>query len=84
MKNFIIVLIKAPNQEPLVKTIPNNLRSLQGIVDGHIEVVDVRKNVIVICNEEAKMLKVDREDPIMGGCLLTEGGAIVHERFKAA
>lgn len=56
MKNFIIVLIKAPNQEPLVKTIPNNLRSLQGIVDGHIEVVDVRKNVIVICNEEAKML----------------------------
>lgn len=33
-------------------------------------------------DEEAKTLKVDRADPIMGGCLLTEGGAVVHERFK--
>ncbi len=32
-------------------------------------------------DSEAKSLKVDRTDVIMGGCLLTEGGAIVHERF---
>lgn len=56
MKDHIIVLIKAPNQGALVRTIPNDLRTLQRIVEGHIEVVDVRKNAIVICNEEAKML----------------------------
>ena len=56
MKDHIIVLIKAPNQGALVRTIPNDLRTLQRIVEGHIEVVDVRKKAIVICNEEAKML----------------------------
>lgn len=33
---------------------------------------------------ENKTLKIDLEEPIMKGCLLTHGGAIVHERFKNA
>ncbi len=33
---------------------------------------------------ENKTLKIDQEEPIMKGCLLTHGGAIVHERFKNA
>lgn len=33
---------------------------------------------------ENKQLKLDLEEPIMKGCLLTHGGAIVHERFKNA
>ncbi|MBR4374825.1 MAG: NAD(P) transhydrogenase subunit alpha [Treponema sp.] len=33
-------------------------------------------------NKEAKEFKVNMEDEIMKGCLLTQGGQIIHERFK--
>ena len=34
-------------------------------------------------DKEAKEFKVNMEDDIMKGCLLTQGGQIIHERFKA-
>ena len=34
-------------------------------------------------NKEEKDFKVNLDDEIMKGCLLTQGGAIIHERFKA-
>ena len=33
-------------------------------------------------DKEAKEFKVNMEDDIMKGCLLTQGGKIIHERFK--
>lgn len=33
-------------------------------------------------NKEEKEFKVNLEDEIMKGCLLTQGGQIIHERFK--
>ena len=33
-------------------------------------------------DKEAKELKVNLDDEIMRGCLLTQGGKIIHERFK--
>ncbi|MBQ7651921.1 MAG: NAD(P) transhydrogenase subunit alpha [Victivallales bacterium] len=33
-------------------------------------------------NKEAKEFQVNLDDEIMKGCLLTKGGAIIHERFK--
>ena len=35
-------------------------------------------------DKEAKEFKVNLEDEIMKGCLLTKDGAIIHERFKQA
>ena len=35
-------------------------------------------------NKESKEFEVRLEDDIMKGCLLTQGGAIIHERFKNA
>ena len=35
-------------------------------------------------NKETKEFEVKLEDEIMKGCLLTKGGAIIHERFKEA
>ena len=34
-------------------------------------------------SKETKEFKVNMEDEIMKGCLLTQGGQIIHERFKA-
>ena len=34
-------------------------------------------------DKEAKELKVNLDDEIMKGCLLTQGGKIIHERFKS-
>lgn len=35
-------------------------------------------------DKEAKEFRVNLEDEIMKGCLLTQGGQIIHERFKEA
>ena len=35
-------------------------------------------------DKEAKEFKVNMQDEIMRGCLLTQGGKIIHERFKEA
>ena len=35
-------------------------------------------------NKESKEFEVRMEDDIMKGCLLTQGGQIIHERFKDA
>ncbi|QQL46061.1 NAD(P) transhydrogenase subunit alpha [Sulfuriroseicoccus oceanibius] len=35
-------------------------------------------------DEEAKTIKLDREDEIIAGCLMTHEGAIVHEKFANA
>jgi NAD(P) transhydrogenase subunit alpha len=35
-------------------------------------------------DKEAKEFKVNLEDEIMRGCLLTQGGSIIHERFREA
>jgi NAD(P) transhydrogenase subunit alpha len=34
-------------------------------------------------DDEAKSLKLDLEDPLQKGCIITHGGNIVHESFKA-
>jgi len=33
-------------------------------------------------DDEAKVMKIDLEDEIMQGCLITHGGKVVHERFQ--
>ena len=47
----IKVLIKDPGLPARFLTIPNDLKTLQGIVDGYIEIVAVDD----ICNEEGRI-----------------------------
>lgn len=50
------VIIKRPD-EPVghVQTIPNDLKALQKIVDGHIETVYLDSGLVMIVNEEGKL-----------------------------
>lgn len=50
----IKVLVKDPGERARFLEIYNDLRTLQGIVDGYIEIVTV-DDVCVICNEEGKL-----------------------------
>jgi len=54
MRDQIIVLIKEPKKEPIIKTIPNTKKAFQSIVDGNFEVIDIRKNVVLIDNEDCR------------------------------
>ena len=53
--NFIKVLVVEPNKEPYIKEIENSLESLQDIVGGLIEYINLENNVDLICNEEGKI-----------------------------
>ena len=50
----IKVLIKDPGLPARFLTIPNDLKTLQGIVDGYIEIVTV-DDICVVCNEEGRI-----------------------------
>lgn len=56
MRESIIVLIKQPKAWPIIKTVPNNLKVFSGIVEGPLEIITVRNDVAIICNEEARTL----------------------------
>jgi NAD(P) transhydrogenase subunit alpha len=59
--------------------------SLEGMVPRHASQM-LAANVTAFLehfwDEEAKILRMDLEDEIMQGCLITHDGAVVHERFK--
>lgn len=56
MKEQIKVLIKEPGQAPYYDEIPNELEILQKTVDGYIETVTLASDLVVICNEEGRLL----------------------------
>lgn len=49
------VLFKKPFQKPIAIDIKNELKELQSLVEGYIEVVPLEKKYIIICNEEGKL-----------------------------
>lgn len=66
----IRVLIKDPGQKPREFNIENNLETLQHIVGGYIEVVQLGCDIIAICDEEGKLKgKMDNFWLPYGDCL---------------
>lgn len=49
------VVIKKVGEQAQVAEIENTLDALQKFVEGHIEVVSVGGEIIMICNEEGKL-----------------------------
>lgn len=71
-KNLKIVLKKV-GKEPTVETIENTLKAKQKLVDGLIEIVSVAKDILLVCNEEGKILNMPPNllfdyDYIAGDC----------------
>lgn len=55
MSKTIQVLVVPVSQSPYLKEVANELESLQQIVGGHIEVVQTRERLNLVCNEEGKL-----------------------------
>ena len=76
-KRKIKVIIKEPNKDPVVSEIVDDLKTIQKIVGGYIEVVPFPnvKGVDLVVNEEGKLEKLPGnffiphyEDCIVGSC----------------
>ena len=57
--NPMRILVVEPTKDPYVKEIDGSLTSMQAIVGGFIQAVEPFEdpNVLLLCNEEAKLLK---------------------------
>ena len=50
------IIYKEPGKEPRTMIIPNTLKMLQDLVGGCIETLKIADNVVMIFNEEGKLL----------------------------
>lgn len=57
--NEINVIYKEPGKLAQIRTINNDLKTMHGLVEGYIEVVNIEKDVALICNEEGKLLDLE-------------------------
>lgn len=49
------VLIVEPKKMPYETDIRYGLKSMQQVVGGYIEVIDIEENITLVCNEEGKL-----------------------------
>lgn len=54
--NTILVIVKEPGRKAYPCNIENTLEAFQKLVGGYIETVRFSKELIVICNEEGRIL----------------------------
>ena len=55
----IKVLIVEPDKEPYEQEIEHTLETLQSIVNGVIDIIEIEKNVDLIINDEGKILNLE-------------------------
>ena len=71
----IKAIICPANGMPYVANVSDNLESLQRIVGGYIEAATVIEGVLVICNEEGRLLNLPENQSLFisgfcGDCLI--------------
>ncbi len=71
----IYAVVVEPRKQPEPCEIDNTLESFQQLVGGYIEVVGLEPGIVLICNEEGKIIglpanRLFRNDIIMGTFLI--------------
>lgn len=78
MDNIKIIVFEI-GKKPYAKEIPNELQSMQSIVGGRIETVNITKSVCIVMNEEGKINRMlpnrliissNFKDMIFGNCFI--------------
>lgn len=63
----IKVFVKEPGKAPEARTVPNTLEAFQRIVGGYIETFTVATDLLIVCNEEGRLLGLPYNFTIPGG-----------------
>jgi len=69
-KPIITVMVKHPGHPPFMVSCLNELKTLQSLVDGNIEVLPVATKLLIICNEEGKLLGLPYNCTLLGETLV--------------
>lgn len=56
MNNMISAMVKRPGEPPRHVNISNNLEALQKNVEGYIETFTLADDLVIICNEEGRLM----------------------------
>lgn len=70
MKEKIRVIIKEPGKDFRQDTMPNTLEAFQKLVGGYIEAIPVTNRMIIICNEEGKLLDLPQNFELFGSDII--------------
>lgn len=70
MKRKISALVKRPGEIPRHVAVSNSLEALQKNVGGKIQTVTLPDNVVVICNEEGRIMNLPYNCTIRGVSLV--------------
>ena len=66
-ENQILVVIKEPGQAPKVEPLfDNTLESFQKTVGGWIEAVTLSEDLVIICNEEGRLMDMPANVTVAG------------------
>ena len=70
---MIRVVIKRPGEDPVPAVMENTLTAFQRAVDGYIETVSLTEDVIIVCNEEGRLMDLEPNIPGFVGTLVFVG-----------
>ena len=82
----ILVVVKEPGKPAYVEScFENTLESFQRAVGGHIETVTIASDLVIICNEEGRLMGLPRNCSVLGvdfcGTILAAG--VLGEEFAS-
>lgn len=60
------VVRKDPGKPPVITQVKNTLEALQQAVDGPIETVTLARDVVIICNEEGRLMGLPHNCRFLG------------------
>ena len=66
MSEMISALLKRPGEIPRHVNVSNSLEALQKNVEGYIETVTLAEDLVIICNEDGRYLKMPYNCEICG------------------
>lgn len=75
----IRAVVKLPHMKAEVTEIENDLEALQRLVGGNIETVTWTDDMCIICNEEWRLLKLEKNMPFLG---MWFGGPVIFVGVK--
>ena len=69
---MIKVLVKEPNKSAVLREIEDDLKSMQAIVGGYIEIVTISHDpgILMICNETGKLDGLEINFPMMSDVIV--------------